>query len=153
MVQRHVAPDLTGGIFENRALRLVLLEDEAVLGARADDEADDRHQKADDEQDAPAPGREILRRHQRLDEDHRAEAEQQPDRDREPDPGAPEGAVLRSRRLFDHPGRGGAELGAETDPLQQPEHDQQHRRDRRRCCRRSVSSPISSVLTPISTSA
>ena len=69
------------------------------------------------------------RRHQRFYEDDRAEAEQQPDRDREADPGAPEGAVLRSRRLFDHPGRGGAELGAETDALQQPEDDEQHRGD------------------------
>ena len=70
-----------------------------------------------------------VRRHQRFHEDDRAEAQQQPDRNREPDPGAPEGAVFRSRRLFDHPGRGGAELGAETDALQQPEQDEQHRRD------------------------
>src|SRR5580700_3135590 len=114
---------------ENRAVRLVLLEDEALLGARPDDEADDRHQEADEKQDAPAPGRKTLRRHQRFDEDHRAEPEQQPDRDREPDPGAPEGAILRSRRLLDHPGRGGAELGAEADPLYQPEYDQEYRGD------------------------
>jgi hypothetical protein len=81
------------------------------------------------EQDAPAPGDEILRRHQRFGEDHRAEAQQQPDRNGEPDPRPPEGAVLRMRRLFDHPGRSGAELGAETDSLHQPEDDQQHR-----CC-------------------
>ena len=107
---------------------LVLFEHETIHGARADDQADDRHQKADDEEDAPTPGREIFRAHQRFDEDYRAEAEQQPDRNGEADPGAPEGAIFRARRLLDHPGRGGAEFGAETDALAKPEYDQKDRR-------------------------
>jgi len=55
------------------------------------------------------------------DENNRAEAEQQPDRNRKSDAGA---AEFRSRRLLDNPGRCGAELRAETDTLQQPKHDQ-----------------------------
>ena len=58
------------------------------------------------------------------DENNRAEAEQQPDRNRKSDAGAPEGAEFRPRRLLDNPGRCGAELRAETDTLQQPKHDQ-----------------------------
>ena len=39
--------------FRGRRSRLVALEDETVLGPRADDDADDGHQEADEEEDAP----------------------------------------------------------------------------------------------------
>ena len=135
-------------ISQNRDLALVLLEHEAVHGAGADDEADDRPEKAHDEEDAPAPVGELLRRHQRLDEDHRAEAEQQPNRNGEPDPGAPEGAEFRARRLLDHPGRGGTELGAEADALAQAGTRSEAPARRRQCCRSSASARSPECSTP-----
>src|SRR5262249_38319717 len=86
--QRHFTPHLACRMVENVAARLMLLEHETVHRARSDDDADDRHQKADEKEDAPTPGVERLCRHQRLNENDGAETEQQADRNRKADPGA-----------------------------------------------------------------
>jgi hypothetical protein len=114
--QRHVVPDLTRRILESCNLRLVLLEDEAVHGARADDQADATRKpmmkKMRQTQATKSSG--VISDLTRIPEPN---PKMRPERYSEPDPRAPEGAVLGACRLLGHPRRGGTQFGAEADAV------------------------------------